>query len=471
MLSFASAPGNVFDIIGKCGALVENARSNQNTQLTALRNTTTGLVAQLNNNSDIQALVGSNYIGQLNSIGSIGQLASQVATQALNRLVFNDNPGPNQSLQQLNLTYALDELIRQMKIGGASVLAMVISTSIQQFTSFLSNIGNGVIVASTRRPFDGATLENAFAETLKATCFGDSYSGGATAGNEGFLVTGAGLQPDPFAFDWPLGSGLQSGLSVINGNANNSAGNGLTNSGFETFTGTNTPSNFTLEVGTAGNQFFVENSIVYDPSPSKALRILGDGSTFTSFSQTFNSSTGTTGQLNPQTQYAVNLFLRRDGTAAGTGQMVVELVDSNGTIIQDANGAQNTFSIDLTALSTIYTSFTGVFRTPIVLPSSQKIRLRQTTALSNGRSIYLDKMSMGVMTQLSPSEIFLSIHAGSIPFATNDYAFTTVTNSRGAGGTLDSFQVLFSRLFPQMLTNEFILPSSSTPTVQDSLIG
>ncbi len=153
--------------------------------------------------------------------------------------------------------------------------------------------------------------------------------------------------------------------------------------------------------------------------------------------------------------------------------MVVELVDSTGTIIKDANGVNNTFTLDLTTLTTQYAAYNGVFRTPIVLPASQKIRLRQTTALTTGRSIYLDKLAMSVMNQLAPSEIFLSIFAGSIPFATNDYVFITKTKTSNSGEIIDTFQTLFVRLFPTMLSNEFILPSATggSQTVQDTLIS
>ena len=441
-------------------------RSYQNSQLTNLTDTTNGVVAQYNGESDLQALIGSSYIGILNGAGSVGTLAANVAQSTLNRMIFRDQPQLSQTLSQLQVTTSLTELIRQMKVAGATVLAMTVTATPQAFSTYLTNIGNGVITASIRRPRDGLVLENAFGESLKAVCTGDSYSSSATAGNEPFTVTGTGSAA-VFDFNWPLGSNLSAGLSAINGNSNNSQGNLLTNSGFETFTTTNTPDNFTLEVGTAGNQFFSESSIVFDPSPSKALRILGDGSTLVSFSQTFNSSSGTTGQLTNLTQYSINLWLRRDGTAAGAGQMVAELVDSNGTMIQDANGQNNTFTIDLTNLSTIYTAYNTVFRTPTILPSSQKIRLRQTTALSNGRSVYLDKLSFGTMTQLATSQIFAAIHAGSIPFARNDYIFIIVTNSRGVGGTLNTFQTLMARLFPQMLTSEFLLPSSSTSSISD----
>lgn len=465
MLSFTAGIGNLFPRLGKIGLIVKQTRSYQASQKTNLTDTTNGLVAQYNTESDLQAQIGSAYISLLNSAGSsVGSLAGNLAQATLNRMVFEDSPGPNQTLSQVNLTYSLSILISQMKTAGASVLAMMINTTTTQFVSLLTNIGNGIVVASTKRPLDGLVLENSFAENLIATCVGDSYSGGSIAGNEPFRISGTGTA-GPFDFNWPLGSGALTSLSAINGNANNSSGNLLTNSGFETWSA-NIPGNFTIETG--ASTIFKEASITYDGIA--ALRLLGDGSTLSILSQTFGSSSGTFGTLQPQTQYSVNLWARRDGTAAGAGQLTVELTDSSGVVIKDANNANNSFTIGLTALTTVYTSFSATFRTPVLLPTSPKIRLRLSTALTSGRSVYFDKLSLGAMTQAYTSGPFIAIHAGSIPFAKNDLASVAVTNSRGAAGTLSTFQTLVSQLFPQMLANEYLLPSSSSPTISDSVL-
>jgi hypothetical protein len=123
-------------------------------------------------------------------------------------------------------------------------------------------------------------------------------------------------------------------------------------------------------------------------------------------------------------------------------------------------------------LTTVYTAYNGVFRTPIILPAQQFIRLRLTTAITSGRAVYLDKLAMGTMTQMYTQGPFLALFAGSNPFVQGDYTNISFTNSRGAGGVLDTWQTLFARLFySQVFSNEFILPSSPTPTIADTLIG
>lgn len=467
-LSFADAPQNLFNILGAIGSLIKQVKTYQTAQYTNMVDTTAGVVAQLNAESDVQALMGNSYISLLNSTSNIGQFCQQIAAAALNRKVYRDNPRIAQNLQSVNLIDSLREVIRQMKAAGASVLAQTITATPALFSANAANAGNGVIVASTKRPLDGMVLENALAETILFTCISDSYTGGNTEGNESFQVNGVGNQGDLFAFDWPLGSNGLINIDAIDGEQNNSGGNLLTNSSWDDWTG-NTPDNWEITVGTAGTQVTKESSIVYDGDFS--LAITGSGGVNTALRQLFDDSTGTLGTLDPLTQYSCNLFLRRDGTAAAAGVLTVELVDSGGTVIQDENGVNNSFTIDLTALTTSFVAYNGAFRTPTDLPDEMYLRLRCSTALTNGRVIYADRISLGVMQQLYVGGPFLAVHSGSIPFQLNDFSTCAITNSRGAAGTLSTFQTLFYRLFPEMISNELLLPSSGTPTIDDALIA
>jgi hypothetical protein len=466
MLSFASAVGNLFNRLGKIGAWIENMDAYQSTQETALIDVVSGAVAQFDAESDLQAVIGANYISILNNAGSIGQTAQVLAAQTVNRMIFRDNPQLNQTLQNGNTLTSIQEVIRQMKVQGATVLAQTIVATPTTFTGS----GNGTIVTSVKRPLDGLTLENAYEEDMLLLCISDSLLGNATEGNELFRWTGVGAT-GAFNFDWPLGSNANRQLSAINGNADNSQGNLLTNSGYEDWD-SNVPDNFEIVAGTPGAQIFQETSVVYDPTDGgSALRLLGDGSTLIEWQQEFDNSDGTSGRLAALTQYAVNLFLRRDAVAAAAGVLQVDLIDENGTIIQDENGVNNSFTIDLTALTVFYAAYNGTFRTPLVLPSQMFLHFKVTTAITSSRSIYIDKMAMGVMTQSYASGPYAAVFSGSEAFRQGDYANIAVTNSRGAAGTLSTFQTLWARLFPQMIANELLLPSSSVPSISDNLIG
>ncbi len=465
LISFANASGNLYNRIGKLGLLVKALKSYQSSQYINMTDPVLGVVAQYLSEPDLQAEMGSNYLSILtNTDQTISSVIQQLAADTVNRIVFRAMPQLNQNLTNANILTSLQVVIQQMQQQGATVLAMTVGATPTPFVG----TGNGMVTVSTRRPLDGLVLENAFAETVSATCTSDSYSGTATAGNEGFSITGTGNETDFFAFDWPLGSNASTNLNAIDGDQSNGSENLLTNSGFANFTN-NVPNNWVLSVGVGGVNTFQENSITYGTSGS-ALRITGDGTTLTTIAQQFNNSGGTTATLSPQTQYSCNLFMRRDGTPAGAGTMVVELTDQFGTMINDQAGNPNSFSIDLTALTTLYAAYNVMFRTPSIMPNTQLIRFRQSVALSNSRSIYLDKCSIGVATQLGVSEPFFAVHSGSVPFQIGDIATVNVTNSRGSGGTLSSFQVLFSQLFPQMISNEILLPSSATPSLSDTAL-
>lgn len=459
MINFTNSPGNLFNRLGKVGLIVSQLDSYQTTQETNFINEPNGLVAQFDNESDIQAIAGSQYMGTLNSAGAVGALCQQVAVATINRVVFRDNPLINQTLQNQNTLGSIREVIRQMNVQGATILAATITATPTAFTG----TGNGVVVVSTKRPYDGKVLENSFAENLTVTCMSSSYLTGATAGNEQMRITGTGLTGS-FSFDWPLGSNCIKSTNVINSQANNGQGNLLTNSGFDTWA-SGAPSNWTVVTGTLTQ----ENSIVY--TGGSAILLTGDGSTLNRWYQQFDVSTGTNGSPNPIAQYGMNVFLRRDGTAAAAGVLSVELVDGNNTIIQDENGVNNALSIDLTALTTVYTAYNVSFRFPAILPSTMRIQYRLTTALTNARNVYIDAMSLGAQTQLYPSGPFVSVHAGSVPFQVGDYSTITVTNSRGAAGTLNTFQTLLARVIPEVYANGILFPSSSSPTISDALIG
>ncbi len=466
-LDFTNNVGSVFVILGKLGSLLKNAGIDQVAQQPLLIDTSLGIVAQLNNESDIQGIVGGGYVSALDAIGSIGGLAQRIGRAVVNRKVFRDNPRQNQTLTSDNTADSLREVIRQMKVEGASVLAMPITLAPGVFASGTGGSAGDVVVnASSRRPLDGLVLENSFSETILFTCRNDSYAGNATAFNESFSFYGQAIQSNPFSYSWPQGSGSSGNVSAIDGDTSNGSGNLLTNSGFDAWT-SNVPNNWSLEVGTAGTNLVQESTIIF--SVGSAVKFVGDGSTKTALSQTFGSSAGTTALLTPLRQYGVNLFVRRDGTAAAAGVLTVELVDGSGNVVNDQGGTANSFTVDLTTLTTNYASYKGAFRTPLVLPSVMKLRLRQSTALTNNRAVYVDKVSCGLQNQLYVSGPYASLHAGSIPSKSLDYGSLVITNGRGAAGTLNTMQALVYRLFTEVQSNELLLPSSPVPTINDAV--
>jgi hypothetical protein len=474
------ATGDLFNRLGSLAYMIQQAYAYQQGVLTNLTSTSAGAVAQFNAESDIQAQLGSQYVTQANVPGDpIGNLMQQVAQSTANRMVFRSNPQLGQTITQANIVASIQEIIRQMKVQGATILRMTVGgTLTNPFSAFNTNVGNGTVTISLIRPVDGNPLENAFAEQLTALCSQDSYVGGAIAGNEGFTIYGEGSEPDVFAYDWPLGSNASATFNAISGNGNNSLGNLLYNSGFATWAA-GAPSNWTINNG--GGLLSQENSLTLLPSSTSALKITGDGSTLLSMQQPFdNASAGTPAALTPLTQYSLNIWMRRDGTAPSAGELTFSLIDGNNNVILDEAGNPCTTTVNLTTLTTSYAAYNVSFRTPQVLPftvgtqtqtQSLLISMPAGNALSNGRAVYVDTMALGPMAQLYASGPFLAVFSGGTNFAQGDYCQLNVTNSRGAGGTLSTFQtVCFQMFYPYFLQNEFILPSAASPNVSDALI-
>lgn len=471
-LVFSNFAGSVFNQLGNTGYLLNQCRTYQGNLQNSLTNLSNGSLTQYAAMSQVQALIGSNYINQVNSPGStLGGLLQNVATQALNAQIFASNPRISQTLQSLNIVASLQELIRQMKVAGATVLQMSVSATVPTGSNGgnFTGTGNGIINYSLRRPSDGLLLENIFPELLQFVCTQDSYTGGASAGNEGFIITGQGSETNVFAYDWPLGSNCQLTLNAINGDSSNANGNILTNSGFTTASSGNTnfPANWVLTTGTPGTNIFLNSGIIY--TSGNSLQFLGDGSTLININQPFNNSTtGTGGILSPLAQYSLNLFMRRGGTSVSAGILTVDLVDQNNNVIQDQNGVANTVSFNLNTLSTNWTAYQGVFRTPQVLPTNQFLRMRLTTAINSGASCYIDKSSLGFFSQAYTSGPWLAVHSGNINFVASDYSSISISNAFAGGGNQTTFQCLMNKLF-SMQSNDLLLPSSAGgPTLVDS---
>lgn len=458
--------GALFNRLGTLGYVIENINSFQSTLQSSLIGAT-GVTSEYATEPDLQAEVGNQWINLLGTLESPTSVMVQLAQDTCNRMVYRDQPQLNQTLTSSNLTASVNYILQQMRSQGATILQMTVAGITESFIG----VGNGNVGVSLKRPLDGLFLENAFQENVLFTCTSDSYIGGATAYNELFTVTGEGQETDLFAFDWPLGSNGSISINAIDGDTSQGSGNLLNNSGFASWT-SNVPNNWTLVTGTAGTNILQNQSIIFTTGSS--MEWVGDGSTLINLTQAFNSLTGNTSTLTPQTQYSVNLYLRTGGVAPAQGVLQVDLIDQNNNIINDCAGTPNSFTVNLTTLGVSWTPFIGYFRTPENMPTNQFLRFHLTTALNNGAVVYFDKTSMGSMSQLYTQGPFFSLHSGNVPFVQSpipDYSYCQITNSRGAGGTINTFQTLLYRLIGNNIGFELIWPSSLTPNISDSLIA
>jgi hypothetical protein len=319
------------------------------------------------------------------------------------------------------------------------------------------NSGTGVVVASLYRG-DGLTQQHAFAEVaeLLITADGQGGGGGATAGGEPWQYAGDYAAGGVLGHDWPGYSGALASGNVVDSQARGA--NLLTNSGFEDFTLANVPDGWTMG-GTPGTHFGSEASAVH--RGAAALKFVGDGATFTSASQAVTT-------LKPNTLYAANLFLRLSALT-GTGVLRVRLDDGSGGTVADDQAAANSFTVAATSLTTSYAAFSGVFRTPRVLPATVKLVVELSSALPSGKTLYIDSLALAPMTQLYAGGPALAVFRGAADFAAGDRFLVTVSNDRAGVSYGGTWQSCFQRYFGTDGL-EFLLPYSGSPTVADSLI-
>lgn len=196
----------------------------------------------------------------------------------------------------------------------------------------------------------------------------------------------------------------------------------------------------------------------------KALELDSDGSELTVLQQAIVN-------LSAETAYAVSLWAIADVVPAA-GVITVDLVDgTGGSVIQDAQGAANSITFNAADLTKAWQHLSDLvsgevfFRTPTAVPTVVYLRVRISTAVSTGTSIFLDNSALAQATELYPGGPMIAIFSGSKPFRKQDKWTITVTNNRGG-----RIQEWYNRAF-NMQSLGLLLPSNSSgsETIPDSL--
>lgn len=434
--------GGLFTRLGKLGKLLYQSHGQQSTINTTIEE----VRAQNEGEPDLVSSLMNNSTG-VRSVEALNSVVTAQAKATMLRMVYRDVPS-----QSRDLSTAIAELIRQMQASSDSVKACTVATT---GTADSGNYGNGPIVTSTKLA-NGKTAENIVAETVRLT---------ASSATQ-FSAQGPSVGTDRSWYEWPQGSSATASVPVIDADGTN---NLLANSNFESFT-SNTPNKWTGEVGVAGTHFLASSTAYGD---SYSLQIAGDGSNLTSLYQKFNDSTnGTSSILSALTQYAFALKAKVS-SVPGAGVLTIELIggesESSLSVLTDAEGASCSTTKSLPDLTTSWSTISGVFRTPKVMPTYVRLRLRLSTALSNAVNLFLDHLAFGAMTPLYAGGPSAAVFAGATDWAAGDFFAVASTNNRGGASYLATFQALFDRLF-DMRSLGLVLPSDASPTLADTLI-
>ena len=393
-------------------------------------------------------------------IGAHDSFINGLVAKAKSTLVAHvqaDNPQP-----LTDDTTIMKELIRQMVAASQTVDQCAVGATV---AAGGSNVGNPTVICSVTSRY-GKPLEYIFAETMVGTVLSDSLGNGsstATAGQEPISIVGGVKLSNNFGVTWPDGSGANATVSIVDPEQDNAGGNKLTNSSFDTFTVTNQPDDWTVLVGTVGTHV-LRSTTTYNSSAASLA--LAGSATLASLAQTFG--TDTEGTLLPATVYGFNLQYYVDVVPAA-GVFKVELVDSTNTVINDDFGTAN--AITSPALSgatlTTWTSLSGFFRTPTNLPSTVKLRIRVTTAVSTGTNLLIDYAALTPATQVYTAGPYVAAFRGSTDVVYGDRFTFAMTNDRAG-----LFQQFFEQVW-SMSSLGLILPSEGTgsETIADSLVS
>lgn len=452
----AIAFDDLFDRIGRVGHIGYVLAGNQ----AAVPGMVSDLVSYYEGTSDLD-LAGPTITatpsipqGVVNPVQSVQAIASTTMV----RMVQASVPSIN------SLSSALAELIRQMIDNSETVKTCTVSAS---GAAYGTNIGTGVLVLSTKRG-DGLEQENLFAESLTVVCSADSYTGGAAVGREPFSLYGTPNTVGIWEYNYPQGSSANSGVNAVSSSQNAAAnGNLLTNGDFEEWSTDPAPelSNWVLEVGTWGTDV-LQSSTAYQGTYS--VRFDAGATNSVLYQEFGDGTTGTSVTPTPLTSYPINFFARALAGTVAAGVLTIELTDDAGTVINDQQGTANSFTLDLTTLTTSWVAVNGVFRIPEVPPDVIRLRFRISTDLA-GDAVLIDSAALAPFTAAYPGGFGWTVFSGATPFVTGDGYTVTASNNRGGASYLATFQALFDRLF-SMRNLGLLLPSDASPTQPDTKI-
>lgn len=433
-------------------------------------------------NPEWLAPLAQSYDALLRNDAAAMSLWQQTATTILLGMVSAQNPVAGQQLST-----ALSYLYNQFVAQAATVKACTIGSSV---TANGTNVGTGVPAVTTFRG-DGLIQQNAIAETGQLAITADSYTGGATRGQEPWRwqgqpnvsSLGTGTPVGLWDFDYPQGSATSAtGNAISSTQYGQATGNYLTNGDFAGWTGGGTPilNNWHLVTGTWGTD--VQQGVANGITGGFSLEFISGTGVLTALSQQFNSSVsdGTNAAAgtpaNPASPtaslpglYTESIWMKSPGTITG-GVLTWELTDGSGTVVNDAQGNPNSGTITLNTVTGSYVEHQITWRLPTNPPAALQKRFKIMTALT-GAHLLLAANAFSAPRNLYPGGPSLAVFSNpATPFvatAPGDGWAVAFSNDRGGSTFLATFQALVNRLWgaPTLL-----LPYTGSPTISDALI-
>lgn len=426
-------------------------------------------------------------------------LKQALVADATSFLILTVNNAVPQT-QPTSLEAALIAEIQQMQTATASVKRCVVSSTV---AAGADNTGTATVYASLYDP-NGLLLEYSNAEIITLQCTQDQNSG-AVAGSEQITITSPAAATSTLSNLWPQGSGLNLTTTVVDPTQGNGQGNG------NLLTGSTTATNVGIfKAWSAGLP--VACIVLTDPGnvsdgttaaysgAAHCLQFTGNaGGTdlHTAVYQPFanNGVTGgSTQELLPNTVY--NFYCQIVTSAVpAAGAIGFSLTDGANNVLNNNAGVPNTISVLLTSAgidTTSYVPVTGSFQTPTIMPSTGvRLRIEATTQVSTSTNVFMDFFALVQAASNGPAMPvgggnygglyaggpYLSVFRGNVdlvryvsPTLGDAWTATIANNNGSSSPTPLSMQTMANQFFG-LANLGLILPSASSPTIQNSLIS
>lgn len=410
------------------------------------------------------ANIAAQAINQTGLPSTIGQVAYTEIQNSISAFII-DAIRQEESVYDGTLATALKRLRDVMTTNSKTFSA--VGTSSIAYTATSGNQGNGTGITRAFRPASSSIfLQEMFTESIYGTC-----TSGGTSQNFGvatFVLTGlAALDrkntqyPNGVGSAPDAGSGLR--MAINSTSANITAPNGragvslLSNGDFENWS-TNTPTNWTITVGTAGTQV-LRGTVTARGTYS--LQMVGSGGVLTTLRQQIASSNGAPASVSAETNYCIS-FLCRRGSSGTTGTVNVALRDSAGTVVGTA------ITIDLSTITDTYTAKSVTFSVARgSLPTTLFLDIYSTTTINAGYILFIDELIFAPMIPLYMGGPSVIITNGSTDWNQNDsFNVAVVSNSTATG----KFIKAFGRYCQTESQNIYLPVTTASPTEADGLV-
>jgi hypothetical protein len=392
----------------------------------------------------------------------LGAQGSGLAAQTLLQMVNEDVPQKGGPTVQGCLT----ELIRQMTSSGDSVTKPTVTATVASVVA----TGDTQIIASVLGP-SGIQRDYIYAEVVNMLC---TVSSRGTSGFvDTFTAQGNPLASGLLNWDFPTGTGFNgSGCNATIATCDSrvpGSGNGqIIINPFQTFNTTpNVPDSWTIQLGSAGVDFFAGGSSA-SYLGTNCLQITGTG-TNAELRQPLTT-------LQPSTVYAISVRVKSSGAGLVAGVLEFDLYDTvAAAVLTDANSVACALTVGFGAVTAAYAVFGGFVRTPAILPNNNTnivFRLKETTPFTNGQSMFIDALAFEPAQDLYGTPgggPFVAAFGGKTRAALNDKFTLTMANSALTNPYVVTWQKALMQLFSPAQYG-LQINSSAGPTISDALL-